>query len=111
MQSARSVFITKDDIDWKRTRAFAPFGSGLIFINRKEYFPVGIVDESAYEAVRNEIQSKLLRLKDRGVNVIEKVFYRDQLFEGEKAELTPISSFIVYLAISQLDLFLKGPAG
>jgi len=111
MQSARSVFISKDDIDWKRTRAFAPFGSGLIFINRKGYFPAGIVDKPSYEAVRKDIQSELLKLKDRGGIVVEKVFYRDQLFKGEKAEQAPDIQFHCARGYFPVGSFSQGATG
>jgi predicted AlkP superfamily phosphohydrolase/phosphomutase len=111
IQSARSIFISKDDIDWQRTKAFAPYGSGQIFINRKGYFPNGIVDKSEYEILREEIRSELFKIRNQGINVVEKVFLREELFRGEDLTLAPDIQFHCSRGYFPVGSFFQGATG
>ncbi|MGH9975303.1 MAG: hypothetical protein ACRD8Z_05635, partial [Nitrososphaeraceae archaeon] len=83
-------FITKRDIDWSRTEAFALFGIGQIFLNRVGPFPNGIVSESNYMGITWEITEELKRLKDENHdNIVQSIYRKDDLFNGPNLENGP----------------------
>jgi predicted AlkP superfamily phosphohydrolase/phosphomutase len=80
-----------DDIDWKRTVAYS-FGSyGQIYINSVENHKDGIVDGEEVSRLREEIVMKLRDLVDpvRGINVLDRVWFRDEIYHGPHMNLLP----------------------
>jgi predicted AlkP superfamily phosphohydrolase/phosphomutase len=79
------------DIDWKRTRAFSFGYYGPIFINSKTNNRDGIVEEKDYEALREEIISKLRELEDpeRGVKIVDKIWRREEIYSGPLSDSFP----------------------
>ncbi|MCH7619205.1 MAG: alkaline phosphatase family protein [Candidatus Marinimicrobia bacterium] len=65
------VRMTFDMIDWSKTKAWGDGGYyGRLFINVKGREPDGIVKQSEYESLRNELQEKIAAIADpEGVNI------------------------------------------
>lgn len=88
----RRFFLSFDDVDWTRTRAFALGHIGQIYINLKERQPAGIVNPGAeYEQLRDQIRKDLLALKHpaTGEQLIAKVYNREDLYSGPLLDNTP----------------------
>jgi predicted AlkP superfamily phosphohydrolase/phosphomutase len=82
------------EVDWSRTRAYANWtgGESMISINLRGREPQGIVSAGAeYDAVCQEITRGLLELRDPwdGGPVIEKVYRRDEIYQGPYVEEAP----------------------
>jgi predicted AlkP superfamily phosphohydrolase/phosphomutase len=81
----------KEHISWGKTKAFSTVGGVSqftgIFLNMKSNFPNGIVKEKDYETLREEIINNLNKLKKDGI--IEKVWKREEIFNGEKIWMLP----------------------
>lgn len=71
-------------VDWSRTRAYSGGMYGNIFLNVKGREGQGIVADSEYDALCAEIRSRLLELEDpdTGERVVEKVYRREEVYEG-----------------------------
>jgi predicted AlkP superfamily phosphohydrolase/phosphomutase len=71
-------------VDWSRTRAYSAGMYGNIFINLKGREAQGIVAQSEYRALCDEIRERLLRLEDpdSGERVVEAVHHRDEVYSG-----------------------------
>lgn len=79
-------------IDWSRTKAFsAPIPQQGIYINLKGREPHGIVDESDYEAVRDEVIQRMSSLvdPDDGRPVVDVIHKREDVIEGPEAVHAP----------------------
>ena len=80
------------DIDWENTRAYGFGMYGNIYVNLRGREPRGVVSPGAeYEALRDEIIERLSSLKnpDSGERIIEKVYRREELYEGDCVEYAP----------------------
>jgi predicted AlkP superfamily phosphohydrolase/phosphomutase len=79
------------NVDWSRTRAYS-LGLGGIFVNVKGREGQGAVAPGAeYEAVRREILARLpeFRDPDTGGPVIQRVYRREEIFQGPEVEHAP----------------------
>lgn len=79
-------------IDWSRTKAFsAPNPQQGIYVNLKGREPHGIVEESDYEAVRDEIIARFTELKDPvdGRPVLDHMHKKEDVLEGPQAPGAP----------------------
>lgn len=88
----RRFFLSFDDVDWTRTRAFALGHIGQIYINLKGRQPNGLVAPGAeYEKLRDEIRAELLKLKhpDTGEQLIARVLNREEIYHGDLLDNTP----------------------
>jgi predicted AlkP superfamily phosphohydrolase/phosphomutase len=87
-QLARHVY----QIDWSRTRAFAPMpsGNGVHIVKADEAHPNGVT-HSEYLAFRDWLAAQLAGVKDEetGESVVARVSTRDQLFRGPSLALAP----------------------
>jgi len=93
----QKVFLSMNDIDWQRTRAYCKFGMGQIVINLRGREPEGIVKQGReYEELRREIVEKLkgMRDPDSGDEINGQVFLREEVYCGKYFDLAPD---IVYL--------------
>jgi predicted AlkP superfamily phosphohydrolase/phosphomutase len=91
------LFLSFDDIDWSRTKAFSPFGFGQIRINVRERWAHGCVSEGAeYENTRKEIIEKLRALKDpeTGESPEGLVLAREDVYHGDFLKEAPDILFI-----------------
>jgi len=90
-------FLSSDDIDWSRTRAFSKGNYGQMFVNlkgREENGSVGPGEE--YEAVRAEIIEKLKEITDpeTGENIIGPIYKGEDIYEGPFAPRAPDVFFL-----------------
>jgi len=88
----RRLFLSFDDIDWARTRAYALGGMGQIYINLKGREPMGIVEPGQeYQALREELAEGLYRIVNplSGQRYIEKVYWKEELYSGERLDWLP----------------------
>lgn len=88
----RRFFLSFDDVDWTRTRAFALGHIGQIYINLQGRQPSGIVAPGAeYETLRDEIRNELLHLKhpDTNEQLIARVLNREEIYHGALLDNTP----------------------
>lgn len=88
----RRFFLSFDDVDWTRTRAFALGHIGQIYINLKGRQPSGVVAPGAeYDALRDQIRAELLALRhpQTGEALIARVYNREELYHGALLDNTP----------------------
>jgi len=79
-------FITYQDIDWSRTKAYALGHIGQIFINLKGREPQGIVNPGKeYHKIREQLITDLLQLKDPEDNqlVVDRIFKKEEIYSGK----------------------------
>jgi len=79
-------------VDWQKTRAYFCSGTGEgLLINSKKRFASGIVPDSDYETLRENIIRGLLEIKDdeTGQSVIENAYKREDIFSGEYTKDSP----------------------
>jgi predicted AlkP superfamily phosphohydrolase/phosphomutase len=86
-----SLFLSFQDVDWSRTRAYARGNFGQIFINRQGREPEGIVSEGDYKRVVDEIIARLPTLRDpkTGAPLVSQAKRRDELFHGPAIDRAP----------------------
>ncbi len=87
-----SSMLILSDIDWGQTLAYAMELRANIWINLKGREPQGTVEPGQeYEALRDKIIEKLHEWQDPFTQekVVERVFKREELFDGPHFEKTP----------------------
>ncbi len=85
------LFLSMDDVDWKKTQAFA-FGTlGQVFVNLKGRDSQGSVEPDNYEKVRKDIANALLDVRDPedGEKIVEQVYEREEIYHGKHLEKAP----------------------
>lgn len=81
----RKVFLSEEDIDWTRTRAYA---SGFLFsqihLNLQGRDPQGIVTPADYEALRDQLIAELAQVINpaTGQPHYQRVYKREELYSG-----------------------------
>lgn len=88
----RRFFLSFDDVDWAKTRAFALGHIGQIYINLEGRQPSGIVARGdEYENLRDQIRADLLKLKHpaTGEQLIARVLNREEIYSGPLLDDTP----------------------
>jgi len=86
------IFLSFDDVDWSRTRAFSIGSFGQVYINLAGVRPQGIVQPgSEYEMLRERIARKALALRDprTGEPLVERVYTREEIYSGLYIDRTP----------------------
>ena len=78
-------------IDWGHTKAFADGIREGIYINLKGREPLGIVGETEYEEIRNEIIRLLKETREPYTNelIVEDVFKREEVYHGDSLFKAP----------------------
>jgi len=99
-----SLFLSWEDIDWQKTKAYSRGHVGQIFINKKGREPQGIVTESEFCGLKQEIESKLLELKDGQTNVVDEILDPDKLYKGPCRDLVADIIFMPH----RLEYFALG---
>jgi predicted AlkP superfamily phosphohydrolase/phosphomutase len=82
----------QSSIDWSRTKAFsAPIPQQGIYVNLQGREPHGIVPESEYESVRDEIVERFSSLidPDDGKPVLGRIYRREEVLSGPQAVDAP----------------------
>ena len=85
-------FLSFDDVDWSRTRAYSIGHVGQVYVNLKGREPKGIVEPGAeYEAVRQQVIDALqdLRHPETGQPMVDQVISGDQVVHGPYAHHSP----------------------
>ena len=93
-KGARKRFksVAHASINWSRTKAFsAPIPQQGIYVNLEGREPHGIVNDTDYESVRDEIIDRFSSLvdPDDGRPVVDHVFKREEVMQGPAAEGAP----------------------
>jgi len=85
----RKLFLSYNDIDWKRTQAFAFGGFGQIYLNVKEEH-ADLSSTDLYEEVRDGIIRQLQKMEGPGGGpLIEQVYKREELYFGKNSHRLP----------------------
>ena len=86
-----SAFLSRRHIDWSRTKAYAQGNFGQIFLNLKGRQPQGCVDPADAPALLDDLKAGLLAIPhpETGGPLVERVYERDELYEGPQARLAP----------------------
>lgn len=79
------------DADWSKTVAYSYVYDGGIHLNLKDRDPYGVVGDSEYEDLRNNIIEELERLEDpdTGENVVDKLYKKEELYKGAMLKYAP----------------------
>ncbi len=86
------LFLSFDDVDWSRTRAFSIGSFGQVYINLAGVRPEGIVQPGhEYEALREQLAREALALRDprTGKPLVERVYTREEIYSGPSIDRTP----------------------
>jgi len=83
----RKIFLSEADIDWSRTRAVATgFVCAQIYINLRGREPMGIVEPSDYEALRQNLIDGFSSVVDpqTGKPHYAKIYRKEELYTGPR---------------------------
>ena len=86
------IFLSFDDVDWSRTRAFSIGSFGQVYVNLAGVRPEGIVQPGQEaEDLKQEIVQAALALRDprSGEPLIERVLRREEIYSGLYIDRTP----------------------
>ena len=86
------VFLSFDDVDWARTKAFSIGSFGQVYINLAGIRPEGIVQPGReYEELKGWIAREALALRDprTGEPLVERVYRREEIYRGPFITRTP----------------------
>ena len=80
----RRAFLSFNDVDWARTKAFSVGNFGQVYLNVKGQRPQGAVEPAEYEALRDAIIAAAQALRDPadGSQVVPVVYRREEVFRG-----------------------------
>lgn len=82
--------MSRADIDWPNTKAWATGFTGQIYLNMKGREPEGMVSPSDYDKTLDELTEKLLAITDEQGNSFDsKAFKRKDIHRGEYARFGP----------------------
>lgn len=83
-KTLRRFFLSFNDVDWARTKAFSVGNFGQVYLNVKGQRPQGAVDPAEYEALRDAIiaAAKELRDPEDGSQVVPVIYRREEVFHG-----------------------------
>lgn len=87
----RRLFLSFNDVDWSRTRAFSVGNFGQVYLNVAGQRAQGIVTAEEYETLRDEIAAAAVAFRDYqdGVQVVPQVYKREEIFQGISASRLP----------------------
>jgi predicted AlkP superfamily phosphohydrolase/phosphomutase len=87
----RRLFLSFNDVDWARTKAFSVGNFGQVYVNVRGKRPLGAVSPEEYEALRDQIIQAAMALRDPtdGSQVLQQVYRREEVFQGASSERLP----------------------
>ncbi|MBI3951734.1 MAG: alkaline phosphatase family protein [Acidobacteria bacterium] len=104
------IFLSANDIDWTKTKAFCSTGPGQIRINLKGREPLGTVNPGPeYDALVDEIIAKLKSLRDpeTGQRVDGQVYAKEDVYHGPHLDHLPDITYVPiesgYSAVNLVD--------
>ncbi len=86
------VFLSFDDVDWSRTRAFSIGSFGQVYVNLAGVRPQGIVQPGQeYQELLERLVREAQALRDprTGEPLIERVYRREEIYSGPYIARTP----------------------
>jgi predicted AlkP superfamily phosphohydrolase/phosphomutase len=86
------IFLSFDDVDWERTKAFSIGSFGQVYINLAGVRPHGIVQPGReYEELKEWIAAEALALRDprNGELLVQRVYRREEIYSGPYLARTP----------------------
>lgn len=85
------VFLSTQNIDWPRTRAYSHGNVGQIYLNLRGREPEGCVDPAHTETLQDEIIAELKRFTNpyTGGPVFERIYRKEEIYWGEEAAHAP----------------------
>jgi predicted AlkP superfamily phosphohydrolase/phosphomutase len=93
----RSVFLSFNDVDWSRTRAYSLGNYGQLYVNLRGREPQGIVSPGVeYERVVDELVDRLSRLRHPQTSqaIPVRVYRREEIYHGDHLEESPDVVFL-----------------
>lgn len=92
----KRFFLSFNDVDWARTRAYSIGYIGEVHINLRGREPQGIVERGAeYERIRDEIISHLRELKlPDGPPLVEHIWKKEEIYSGAHLAEAPDILFL-----------------
>jgi predicted AlkP superfamily phosphohydrolase/phosphomutase len=97
IERVNRVFLSLQDVDWSRTRAYSKGNYGQLFLNLKGREPEGVVEPGAEaDSVLADLEADLRRLRDPGTGeeLIGDVWRREELYHGPLADRAPDLTFL-----------------
>ena len=87
----KRLFLSFEDVDWTRTKAFSVGNFGQVYLNVAGQRPMGVVTPDEYEALRDQIAQAALALRDPadGAQVVRRVYKREEIFHGASTKHLP----------------------
>jgi predicted AlkP superfamily phosphohydrolase/phosphomutase len=88
---ADRLFLSRRDIDWTRTRAYAQGNYGQVYLNLRGRQPRGAVGPAEADALAAEIRRGLLALRspETGAPLVAAVRGADEVYRGPRRSLAP----------------------
>ncbi len=91
----RRLFLSWDDVDWRRTWAFAQCEIGSISLNRRGREPEGIVRPEDAQQLLDELSDGLRSLRvPGGARYLGRLHWAGDVYRGNKAHLAPDLLFL-----------------
>jgi predicted AlkP superfamily phosphohydrolase/phosphomutase len=90
-------FLSLEDVDWSRTKAYSKGNYGQIFVNLRGREPWGSVEPGEeYDKVRESIRADLLASTDpqTGARLFDRVYLREELYRGPYVDEAPDILFL-----------------
>lgn len=88
----RRIFLSYNDVDWERTKAYTFGGMGQIHINLKGRNRQGCVEPGTeYEQLCDYIIKRIVEIKlpDSDQSFVKRAYRRDELYHGEHSDKMP----------------------
>ncbi len=87
----RRLFLSFNDVDWARTRAFSVGNFGQVYLNVAGKRPFGPVTPDEYDKLRDAISAAAQAYRDPrdGSQVVPVVYKRETIFHGVSADKLP----------------------
>jgi predicted AlkP superfamily phosphohydrolase/phosphomutase len=88
---AQSAFLSRQHIDWSKTRAYSQGNFGQIFLNLKGRQPQGCVDPADARSLLDDLKAGLIAIPhpEGGAPLVERVYEREELYHGPQTALAP----------------------
>ena len=82
-----TAFLSFEDVDWHRTRAYSYGNVGQVFLNRVGREPQGIVESADAAGLTSELAGALTKLVNpaNGEPVLERIWRKEDLYRGGEA--------------------------
>jgi len=81
----KKIFLTFDNVDWPKTKAYALGNGGEVYINLRGREPQGSVEAADYERVRRDIFDELTKMDDKSAGAYQlknQVFLKEDIYRG-----------------------------